>query len=97
MISTVFKNMCMIPKISADIKIRVYENTQDCSLVFPGHLRLVTGRFCVVLSTSHSRRLQQVRAKFRLSVLIVSVVCTEEEGATFVARCTDNFFLYFSN
>lgn len=45
MISIIFKNMYMIPKISNGIKIRVYENMQNCSLVFLGHLRLLTGRF----------------------------------------------------
>lgn len=80
MISIVSKNTYMIPKISTDIKVRVYENTQDYSLVFLGHLRLLTGRFCVLRSTGHSHPLQQVLAKFRLSVLSVSLGCTEAEG-----------------
>lgn len=80
MISIVFKNVCTIAKISTDTKIRVYEKMQDCSLVFPGHLRLPTGRFCVVQSTSHSHRLQQVLAKFRLSMPLVSFVCTKDGG-----------------
>lgn len=78
MISIVFKNMCMIAKISTDTKIGVYEKMQDCSLVFPGHLKLPTGRFCVVQSTSHSHGLQQVLAKFRLSMPVVSFVCTKD-------------------
>lgn len=80
MISIVFKNTYMIPKIPPDIKIRVYENTQDCSLAFPGHLRLLTGGFCVVQNTHRPHQLQQVVAKFRLSVLVVSFVCTKDGG-----------------
>lgn len=76
-ISIVSKNTYMIPKISTDIKVRVYESTQDYSLVFLGHLRLLTGRFCVA---GHSHPLQQVLAKFRLSVLSVSLGCTAAEG-----------------
>lgn len=70
----------MIPKISTDIEVRVYENTQDYSLVFLGHLRLLTGRFCVARSAGHSHPLPQVLAKFGLSVLSVSLGCTGAEG-----------------
>lgn len=49
MISIVSKNTHTIPKILTDIKVRVYENTQDYSLVFLGHLRLPIGRFCVAI------------------------------------------------
>lgn len=96
MISVVFKYMYINPKISSDIKTRVYENMQDCSSAFPGHLRLLPGRLGAVLNTNHSHGLQQVLLKFGLSVRI-EFCLYYGRGETLFARCTDKFFLYFSN
>lgn len=89
--------MYMIPRISTDIKVRVYEKHTGLFFSLPRSSEVTNRR--ILCGTKHwpFSSTSTSTSKIQAFCAFCEFGMYWSWGGTFIARCTDNFFLYFCN